>query len=495
LINFLIQLVVAYFFGTTFERDAYFIVSTIPNYITAIIVGSFGIMLLPKLTGYISNKGNKEFRDFLNIFFSSITILILILILFIIFFADEIVNLIANGYSDNQKDITVKLLILVIPSVFFNVFTNFLSTLYYLKNKFIYSSIAPIIGGFFNIIVVVLLTNYIGIYALPLGFLLGSIASFAFLCFKIPTRNFKIKIVFNDIDFLRYLKSCLPLLLTGLLFRTGNIFEKVIAAGLSVGSVSFLGYSGQLVSILATLISNGIAITVYPVLALAWSNNDNYTFSHYFLKAIRIIILVSLPITALSILFGKELITIVFQRGQFGLESTKAVYSSLVFMSFSIIFTSLGSVIVKVFYLTNKTLLLSILEIVGLLYYIIPAFFLSKYFGVDGMAITTSISSFISIFVSTFFCLKIVSFIKLKSIQIDIFKIVFSVFLVTIITFLFYNFLNSLSTYLILNTLLSLLLFTICYFITLKILIVSEIELLVSLFRTELNKFIRLFNN
>lgn len=469
---------IAYYFGTTFERDSYFVVSTIPNYISALLIGSFGIMLLPKLTEFKSGKKIINYQNFLNIFFSTVVFLILILVLIIVFYADVIVNIIANDYTDSQKRITVKLLIMVIPSVFFNVLTNFLSTLYYINNKFIFSSLAPIIGGVFNIIVVFLLTNYIGIYALSLGMLVGSISSFAFLCIRIPVRNFKIKIAIYDYDFVSYLKTCLPLLLTGLLFRTGNIFEKVIATGLSVGSVSFLGYSGQLVSILATIISNGIAITVYPILSLAFASNDNFTFNHYFLKAIRIIVLVSLPVTALTILFGKELITIVFQRGQFGIESTLSVYNSLVLMSFSIIFTSLGSVIVKVFYLSNKTLLLSLLEILGLLYYLIPAYFLSKYFGVDGIAITTSISSFVSILISTFFCLKIVSFVNFKSIRIDSFKMVFAVLLVSIFTYFFQNFLNSFNSYVIFNTLISILFFIICYFFILKFLIISEIELL-----------------
>lgn len=477
LINFLIQLVIAYFFGTSFERDAYFLVSTIPNYIGAIFAGSFGIMLLPKLTTILSKKGIKSYNNFLNINFTSLAILVIFLILMIILFSNNIIDIIASNYSNKQKVITVNLLIIVMPSVFFNIFTNFLSTLFYLKKQFIYSSIAPILGAIFNILTVNFLTPHYGIYALAIGLLIGSISSFSFLCIKIPFKYFMPKVQIMDIDFLSYLKICLPLLLTGVLFRLVSIFEKVIAAGLPIGSVSFLGYSGQLVSILATLISNGIAVTVYPVLALAWSENDNSTFNHYFLKAVRIILLVSLPITALSILFGKELITIVFQHGQFGIDSTISVYNALVYMSFSIIFTSLGSVIVKVFYLSNKTVLLSILEILGLLYYLIPAYFLSKYFGVEGMAISTSLSSLLSILISTIFCLKIVNYVNFSSIYRDFFKMLLSIITATILAFLFNRFLNSFSDNLFLNTIFSIFCFALSYFFSLKLLVFKEIEM------------------
>ena len=64
-INFLIQLLLAYYFGATQERDAYFAALTIPTYIAVIFTGSIGMMLLPYLVKYQTEHDSDQLIRFL----------------------------------------------------------------------------------------------------------------------------------------------------------------------------------------------------------------------------------------------------------------------------------------------------------------------------------------------------------------------------------------------------------------------------------------------
>jgi len=67
-LNFFTQLIIAYYFGTTIERDAYFSAIVIPTYLATILTGSIGSIFIPKLIELKNNYPQKETRDFQNAF-------------------------------------------------------------------------------------------------------------------------------------------------------------------------------------------------------------------------------------------------------------------------------------------------------------------------------------------------------------------------------------------------------------------------------------------
>ena len=79
LIGFGSQMIIAYYFGTKFERDAYFVAIIIPTYIVSIFIGSFGIIFLPKVVEISSRKDHDSLSEFISsTFMLLMTILLLI---------------------------------------------------------------------------------------------------------------------------------------------------------------------------------------------------------------------------------------------------------------------------------------------------------------------------------------------------------------------------------------------------------------------------------
>src|ERR1035437_2396077 len=74
-ISFCSQLIIGYYFGATAERDAYFVAITIPTYLSAIFIGSVGIIFLPKIVSILNNKPSESI-NFLSSIFWMLTLIL-----------------------------------------------------------------------------------------------------------------------------------------------------------------------------------------------------------------------------------------------------------------------------------------------------------------------------------------------------------------------------------------------------------------------------------
>ena len=319
-----------------------------------------------------------------------------------VLFSNEIVSLFAQSYNDSQIAFTAKILIIVIPTIIFSVMSNLLGALYQIEHKFVRPALVPIISTIISVLFVIIFSNKIGILGLAFGFLSGSVISFLLLSPIIRTYNLKFKIKLRNVDILSFVKTVTPLLLTGLLFRSTGVIERIIASSLSEGSVSYLGYSNQILTALLTITASGIAITAYPTLSRLWSENKKNEIEVFFAKTIRVVLLISIPVFISIIVFGDLFIKILFERGAFTSSSTINVGKALSWLMGAFIFQGLGSIVMKVFYLSGKTITVSLIGSIELFIYLLLSFLLSKYYGFIGLAMALSFSSFIAVFLALF---------------------------------------------------------------------------------------------
>ena len=410
--SFVLQMIVAYYFGTEFERDAYFVAIVIPTYISSIFIGSFGVIFLPKVIEVLNKEDKQSLSEFISLSFLLLTLILLLVIFVCIIFSNEIISFFAQGYNSDQIIFTSKLLKIVVPTVVFSVLSSLMGALFQIEHKFIRPALVPIISSVVSVLFVIIFSNKIGILGLAYGFLLGSFISFIFLFPIIKEYNLKVKINLRNIHITTFLKTVIPLFLTGILFRSTGVIERVIASSLPEGNISYLGYSNQLLMAFLAITVSGISVTSFPVLSKLWTEGKKEEIEMFFAENLRLILLISAPIIISVIVFGDLFVKIIFERGAFTQLSTLAVSEALSWFMGAFLFQGLGAMVMKVFYLSGKTITVSIISIIELCIYFLLSFFLSKYYGFIGLAMALSFSSFIAVFLALFFINK--SLIKIK---------------------------------------------------------------------------------
>jgi putative peptidoglycan lipid II flippase len=483
--GFLAQLVIAYYFGAKFERDAFFVAAIIPTYVSSVFTGSFGIIFLPKVIDILKRKKDESLSVFLGSTFCFLAIILLLLTIGCVIFSYYVIQMIAPGYSHEQAIFTGKLLKIVVPSILFIVLGNLLGSLYQIQHKFIRPALAPIISVTCNLLLVIILSNQIGVYSLAIGSLFGSFISFFFMLPVLKDYSFKLGIDLKNIDNISFIRSLTPLLLTGIIFRATGVIERIIASNLPQGSISYLGYTNQLLIALGTLTTNGIAISTYPALSRLWSDNNKIDFTNVFTKTIRLLLLLSIPISLSIIFFSSTFIKIIFERGAFTSANTLAVSNALIWSMGAFIFQGLGGVVAKILYISNKTIISSTIAILEIIIYFILGFILSKYYSYIGLSISLSVSSMINILLSMYFIHKSVVRINFSILLKELMKVIVVSSLAVLCAFIFFKSLKfSLNNNI--NIVLSLIIELITFYYLAKLIKIEEIEYLQNFIKKKL---------
>ncbi|MFA7288280.1 MAG: lipid II flippase MurJ [Melioribacteraceae bacterium] len=444
-INLLSQIVVANYFGSSIERDSFFLATGISAFITFVFVGSFGNVFLPRLISITEDNQKTEF--ILSSFIIVFTLSLIIVIILIAFIA-PIVDIIAIDYGISHKRLTQNLLILLSPSILFNTLANMLNSLYYEKHRFMKPAIVLPIVAFVNLFALFALFPFWGIFSLSFGALISSIVSVVLLAPIFYKKNFfsmKKFSLFNE-HTNKYLNIVWPLLLLGLISRMSTILERMFATSLEVGSVSYLGYANQISLIVGTIAISGIGTSIYPRLANLWSNNNLVELTNQFRNISRFFFIIMIPIFIVILFLGNDVIKILFERGEFNHITTVAVSKTLIWYMFAMIIRAELSFTTKIFFISGKTGILSIISTLELIIFVGIAYFLRVQFSYLGIAISWFISNLFNYFASLYYIKSKILNIQIGELFYDLLKIIIVTFVSYGITFLLLNNLNIEST-------------------------------------------------
>lgn len=399
-INFVSQMVLAYFFGAGSERDAYFSAVVIPTYVVTLFLGSFTVVMLPFYVEYKRNNVSENTKKLISSAFGLCSTLLMAIAIAGFLFSRDIVSLVAPGFSPDQLYLTGQLFEILIFSIIFQALTSFLSIFYHTEGSFVLPAVSPVLVPVVSLLFVISFANY-GIKSLAVGTLVGSaIGMFVLLRKVLIDISIKHFCNFLNPETLKLLKLSLPLFVSGAVFRLTTVAERIIASELPAGSISYLGYSSQIYLLLAGIASGSIATTFYPLMSEAWSEGNRSMLNDYLSKGVRLILFITLPIAAILVALSYPIIEILFERGAFDAEATAAVSKALSILMGAFIFGSLGNIIVKLFYITKKTVSISVICIVEVLVYVVVGYTLSRHYSYVGLAIALTISTGVTILFS-----------------------------------------------------------------------------------------------
>lgn len=439
-LGFLTQLVIAFYFGATLQRDAYFAASVIPTYISTLCIGSIGAIFMSSYIRHQTLKTDEEIKLFTSRILNICGIILIFIVVMGIIFAKEIVSLVFPGFIGKQLLLTAKLLRILLPTIIILVLSNLLTTIYQAQKRFLLPSVAPVLGTVITLFVVFLLSKKIGIESLAYGSLTAAIFSFSVLSPIILKNNlYKFSFVFEK-EIIKLFKIAAPLFLAGIFYRSATIFERSIASTLEPGSISYLGYANQLVNILASIGAGGIATAIFPVMSKEWEVNNLDAVRKYFAKGIRIVLLVTLPIAVVFIIMGNSIVRLLLERGAFDIKATSAVSNSLSIMMVAFVCLSCGNIVAKAFYLSNKTKIFSIIVSIETIIYLSLGYYLSTIISYLGIAVALSVSTLYTIITSTFMLHKIFKGLDGSIIIVNLIKILFSSIILGLILLLLQNY-------------------------------------------------------
>jgi len=402
----LFQVALAKNFGATREVDSFSAALAIPTVLISILTSSIGYIMVPLLVPLNSDNkkssqsNEEEFRQVaLAVGLWSIGLCALAsLILWI--YASPIVNLLYVKFSTIERQLTTGMLQILAPIVVLSAIQGWLQGIDHSRQNFLRPALANAIGPS---VVTMLLFIPIAwerpIYWIASCLLLGTLAAIVLL---LPAIRFGIPARWKTPPAtLIAIRRSIPLLAFNSYTKLDPIVDRVLLAGLTVGAISHLNYAQRFVTALILIASSGVSTMAFSDLAGA-KTGDFAHFCSRLYENLRRMILVVMPVTIGLFFFSSPSIKTLLERGQFTSQDTTQVAILLIGLIGFFIASAVGDLIAKAYYAFGDTKTPSIIGALaftcGMGFKVLGV----NYWGVWGLAISTSVYTFLSVCVMLF---------------------------------------------------------------------------------------------
>ncbi|MCP4762258.1 MAG: murein biosynthesis integral membrane protein MurJ, partial [archaeon] len=320
------EMAIAGFGGINTGVDAYQIAFIIPEILNHIVASGFlSITFIPIFAHYLSlNQENKGYKIF-SIIINTFGLLLVCFIIVTLIWAPALVSFFAPGIQNPETfALAVKMTRIIIPAQFFFFCGGLFMAVQFANEKFFIPALAPLIYNLFIIAGGLLLGPFIGMEGFAWGVLAGAfIGNFAIQIIgarKLGLKYYPI-INFTHPDLIKYIKLTLPLMAGLTMTFSTEILLKFFGSYLDPGNIAAMNYSLRVMFILVGLFGQAIGVASYPFMAKLAQNGDIMELNHLLNKTLKFILLV-IPISTLFMILSQEIITILFQRGQFDAKAT-----------------------------------------------------------------------------------------------------------------------------------------------------------------------------
>lgn len=391
------ELVVAWRFGTGDELDAFLIAVVVPSLLVNIVGGAFHAALIPTYIKVRDREGTQSAQRLL----SGVTVLSLVLLgiitISMLATAPWYLPLIGKGFESKKLYLTFYLLLITAPVIVIRGIGVIWGGVVNAGERFVLVALAPILTPAITVVLLIM-EKSLGIYSLAVGWVCGTTCQFLVIGFALKRQGIALWPRWYGFDaHQRQVISEFTSAMAGAILMSSNtIIDQGMAAMLSPGSVAALNYGNKVISFPVGLLITGLSTAIIPYFSKMVSAEDWSAIRHTFWRYMGMIFMVTLPCTIVLCLFTKPIVQFIFQRGAFTVEDTQLV-ADIQFCYALQIPTYIGAILVvrliSAFY-SNKILFWASLITVGS--NIILNYILIKLMGVAGIALSTSLVSWLS---------------------------------------------------------------------------------------------------
>jgi len=418
------EVTLSYFYGASNVSDAYLIALTIPSVIFSFIGTGISTGYIPMYSKIENSFGVKISNNYTNNLINILLIFCTVIIILGLIFTEQIVRIFAAGFTDETFVLAVKFTRLSLLGIYFTGLINIFSGFLQLKGNYV----IPASIGFplnFCIIISILISYKTSNVILALGSVIASVSQFVLLVPFIFKNGYRYKVIINFKD--EYLKKMIyiafPVIIGVSVTQINVLIDRTLASTIAVGGISALNYANRLNGFVQGLFVLSISTVMFPIISKMAAKKDIIGLKRTLSEAINGINLLVIPATVGAMLFAKPIVKLLFGRGAFDESAVEMTSYALFFYSLGMIGYGLREVLSRAFYSLQDTKTPMINAAVAMGLNIVLNIIFSKFLGLGGLALATSISAIFCTFLLFISLRRKIGHFGLKKITISFIKI------------------------------------------------------------------------
>jgi putative peptidoglycan lipid II flippase len=351
ILAFVRDVLIARVFGAGMATDAFFVAFRLPNLLRRLFAeGAFSQAFVPIFGEYRNRRGHEETQLLVDHVTTMLAIILFVVTLIGIIAAPVIVYISAPGFAKDAAkfDLTVQLLRITTPYIFFISLVAVAAGILNTYNKFWVPAFAPVLLNLCFISAALWLAPYCDPPILALAWAVF-VAGFVQLAFQVPFLKKigmlpSIRFNWKDAGMRRVIRQMGPAVFGVSIGQISMLINTIFASFLVAGSVSWLYYADRLMEFPSGILGVALGSILLPSLSKCHADNNLVEYSKLLDWGLRLTVMLTLPAALALGMISVPLLATFFQRGAFGAHDVLMTSYALIGYSIGLI----GMILVKI---------------------------------------------------------------------------------------------------------------------------------------------------
>jgi putative peptidoglycan lipid II flippase len=394
-LGFLRDVVIAGVFGAGGELDAYLVAQGLMNLVLALVAGAMAKATVPVLAAETSaDDGSRKAAHTLSVVLT-VTLLILgIGSLVMALAAPAVVTVLAPGFKGPQAELAASLTRIVLIATVLISGTNLLAAAAEAHRRFFWSALQGVPFNIIMIVAAVVFGPRYGVYALAVGFVVGSGARM--LCQLVPIRTLGLRLRasfdFKDPGFRQIARLIPPLLLGSALGNVNTMVDRAVGSMVGEGTISALSYAWRIISLGETLLVLSLLTALYPAFGAAAGRDDLPEMRRLAGRGLATVATVLMPVSGFLIVCAVPLVALIFEHGSFTPSDTQRTATAMLWYAPALLALGWREMVVRASYALGDSRRPVLVFVFAMCINVVGDFTLGLTFGIAGLAASTSLS-------------------------------------------------------------------------------------------------------
>lgn len=373
------------------STDAYFAAFNIPDFFFfTVAAGALGVAFMPILSDHLHRGDRKSMWEISSSLLNLLAIVMALVGVIIFVFARPLVQyILAPKMTPDQLDTTVTIMRLIAFNPLLFTISGILTSIQQTMGRFFFYAVAPIFYNLSIIASIYLFRHNIGLIGLGVGALFGAVLQLVVVVLGMSNLNFKYhaRIQWRSGDFRQILRQLPPRSLDQGIDQLESIVETHFARNLGPGNISYYNNAYILSTAPILLIGTAISTAAFPRLNARLSQGRPDLFRKDYLKILRVMIWIILPVVVVSYFARGYLARLIFTK------DAPEIAIIFGYLTLTILFGTLYTFISRWFYAQKDTVTPLVVSIFAIIGNIVLVYLLAQpsSYSIAGLALAQSI--------------------------------------------------------------------------------------------------------
>jgi len=381
---------IAYRFGASTATDAFLVAYTVPAFIVSIIGGALNSVLVPRVVAH-RTQGNDA--KAWAIIYAALFWLVVASLVFCVGFsivAVPLLDVLAPGFPTPEKLLAASLVQVLMAYVFFSIIGFFLGAVLNAHHRFVYAAIAPSLASL-AAVVALFVDAHPAIELVAWALLVGAILQVLLQAFPLlpEALSHRSRPPVRDPEMRRMGRLSGPVFLSSAVSSANIITDRLFASLLPTGSITALAFSLRVIQVPIGVFGLAVSTVLYPRFAEALAADDRPEFTRLLERGIRLVVLLTFPLTAALLALSGPFIDVLFRHGAFTQAASSLTALCLDGFAVSLIPSSLLLLLTRAYFTFEATSYVGIVSTFTLVLNAVADYVGAKYFAAPGIAMAT----------------------------------------------------------------------------------------------------------